>query len=1174
MRRAIGNRKIFIMCLVLVCAIFVAGIYGLRGEVVYRASAQTFASTHEINTPADLLALADEVNKGLYDGYYGITILLTDDIDIGDICRESDRGAGWIPIGTSTYPFKGTFDGNGHSINGLYIDKEDTERVGLFGNTHFNAVLTDFTVNGVVKGSNYTGGIVGYNQAKIQNCVNSVAVDAKDGSMHLGGIAGYNSGSIVRSGNTADIAAGFVNFVAGIAGSNIGSIKECYNTADLYTTDSVIGGIVGNNSSQGTVEICLNGGRVSGKANAGGIVGSNYGSILNVFNSGNVESVNGTAGGITGYNDASGTAAYALSAAKVSGAGDVAAVCGYNLGIVRAAFFDNSIFDGALLNGIAAEDSAGFSTRILSHSNVLTAEDKLKKLTDSDPDVWTKNSVEEQNCYYPQLTYFFDALPSISGNISFLERTQLSSADVSLGKTSFVYDGTEHTADIYYGDILLEYQSDYTATYIDNVNTGEAQIEIAFLNSLSGNAVKSFTIKPSVLTVEWDRREFVYDGEAHMPKLNVTDGLAYGETVTFDYNDPIAVNAGEYSIIAILTDNPQNANYTLPDTRLNFEILQAEISVDWTSEELVYNGAPQRPVAFVSTGQVGDEEITFRYEGEDNINAGEQKVTAFLEDTPINRNYSFAGDTHIYVISKRPIAIEWEDTALCYNGFAQYPKAEVCSGKIEGDEIVFDYFGYANNVAANSSDGYTVTVDLADTQANSNYEFAAESHGYFIQKAPLAIAWWDSVLTYSGLPQYPAFYIEHGLIGEEEIIFELSDYSANINASKGNAYTVKVSLADNSVNANYSLAEASISYDIDKAQFDIDSVSFGSRTLGYDGEIKRIEIDGDLPIGVNVIYQNNVFTDIGEYTVTAKFTVDSDNYLPLDNDTLQATVYVAQMIYEDPSSGIVAVNKDAPNSLLRLTLDSLKKSTLKESGKRRLIAYRVGFGGGKAEFSVPVAQKAEGIKVLCKNSSGEVFAVDFEFAEGRIVFSAQDVIEFAVLADRDLTALWIILGVAGAIASITVVVLAVFVYRRRRRLDRVPSEQTNVQALPISATDVALTATEKKESAVATDESAADLIEEDRVIEQTQGSDKNTSDGGEFIFDGVRCISFDWFIKSLDIKTVSKQERVCAGDEYALLLTEAKPKSVAYWRGKRYRIGSLEYKELMDRAKEAANEKN
>ncbi len=1192
MRRAIGNQKLMILCLVLVCIVIVMGINNYQdNDVAYAdVSAQPFATSHEICTPSDLLTLADEVNKGLYDGFYGIKIELKNDIDIGMICEELDCGAGWIPIGTSTYPFKGDFNGNGYTINGLYINKEDTERVGLFGNTHFNATISNLTVAGFVKGNNYTGGIVGYNQAQIENCVNITTVDAKDGSMHLGGIAGYNSGTISKSGNMGSINAGFVNFVAGIAGSNIGVVKECYNNSNLNTMDSVIGAIVGNNSLDGVIEICLNGQEISGKASVGGIVGSNYGFIKNVFNSGSVNSVNGTAGGITGYNDESGDLSYVLTASKVTGAEDIAAVCGYNRGLVRAAFYDNTIYEGALLNGLTAEYSAGLTTRILSHSDVLNVEDKLGALTESNPDMWTKTSFWEQGCHYPQLIYFLNNLPSLSSQVCSVTQTQLDSKDVTLGKTSFVYDGEDHTVDIYYGDILLELEQDYNVRYDDNVNAGTVEVSVTFINSFSGSAIKIFTIEQSVLTVAWDVDKYIYDGETHIPTVKVINGLINGESVIFDYSDVTAINVGEYYVKADLSNASINSNYSLPVTELWYEISPAVITVDWMGDNFVYNGNLQRPTAFVLTGRVGNDDITFRYEGLDNINAGEQSVTAFLQDTSINSNYLFAGDTYIYTIAKQPITIEWEDSDFYYNGFVQYPKARVSSGKINDDDITFDYCGYENNIQANEDDGYTVTVTLADTKVNANYYFEDVSIAYFICKVPLTLAWWDITLEYTGLPQYPPFYIEQGLIGEEEVEFDLSDYSHNVNASFGNAYTINVSLSDNPVNSNYSLKDTSKSYDIFKADFDLYSVEFRSRTLGYDGAPKNIEIDNDLPIGVDVVYDNNILTDIGEYIVTAKFSVDLVNYNPLEYDTLQVKIYIAQMIFRDASSGIIVTNKGSADSLLQLDLVSKSKSSLKESGKKVFLAYEVDFGNVMAEYSVPISeklQKSKGLKVLCKNASGEVVAVDFIIEDSMIIFSAEDIVEFAIITDYNFTALWIVLVVIGvAILAGGVVSILNILKRHQRSAAKVNISGTLADAqTTLTIDDNAVQAAENveelsNEEVLASENIAQEDQDNNRDILPTQQSHEIGSDnsnievGTEFVFDGVKCASLEWFMKSLGVKTVSKQERICAGDDYALLLFEARPLSVVYWQGKRYRIGSNQYEKLIKRAREASNEKN
>ena len=73
-------------------------------------------------------------------------------------------GSGWDPIGDRSNHFRAVFDGNGHSVSHLFIDRASTNRVGLFANTAALSVIrnvrllsTDITDGSVV------GGLVGYN---------------------------------------------------------------------------------------------------------------------------------------------------------------------------------------------------------------------------------------------------------------------------------------------------------------------------------------------------------------------------------------------------------------------------------------------------------------------------------------------------------------------------------------------------------------------------------------------------------------------------------------------------------------------------------------------------------------------------------------------------------------------------------------------------------------------------------------------------------------------------------------------------------------------------------------------------------------------------------------------------------------------------------------------------
>ena len=55
------------------------------------------------------------------------------DIDMTDWIAENNPVQGWQPIGNSSSAFKGVFNGNGHIISNLWINRPDTDYIGLFG---------------------------------------------------------------------------------------------------------------------------------------------------------------------------------------------------------------------------------------------------------------------------------------------------------------------------------------------------------------------------------------------------------------------------------------------------------------------------------------------------------------------------------------------------------------------------------------------------------------------------------------------------------------------------------------------------------------------------------------------------------------------------------------------------------------------------------------------------------------------------------------------------------------------------------------------------------------------------------------------------------------------------------------------------------------------------------
>ena len=106
-----------------------------------------------INSAEDLCAFVSAVNSG--DDFIGKTVELACDIvwSEGDASSWSDTTAPskvWTPIGNATNPFVGVFDGNGHTVSGLYVYSAHTgsvpsDGVGFFGNVQ-GAAIKDLNI--------------------------------------------------------------------------------------------------------------------------------------------------------------------------------------------------------------------------------------------------------------------------------------------------------------------------------------------------------------------------------------------------------------------------------------------------------------------------------------------------------------------------------------------------------------------------------------------------------------------------------------------------------------------------------------------------------------------------------------------------------------------------------------------------------------------------------------------------------------------------------------------------------------------------------------------------------------------------------------------------------------------------------------------------------------------
>lgn len=208
---------------------------------------QNYETWYAIGTAEELYGFALLVNR---DGNRFAKGILIDDIVVNNNVTNSagepngNSFYAWTPIGTSKNKFSGNFNGQGHTISGLFFN--DTSKadyplggkyVGLFGfvegegSSSKSTIANTGIVDSYFNGYQYVGGIYGYSSCDVNviNCYNTATVT---GNNNVGGICGfinngtifyncYNTGKITSVGGHVD---GICGYIYGI-----GIFDNCYS---------------------------------------------------------------------------------------------------------------------------------------------------------------------------------------------------------------------------------------------------------------------------------------------------------------------------------------------------------------------------------------------------------------------------------------------------------------------------------------------------------------------------------------------------------------------------------------------------------------------------------------------------------------------------------------------------------------------------------------------------------------------------------------------------------------------------------------------------------------------------------------------------------------------------------------------------------------------------------
>ncbi|WP_052350383.1 S-layer homology domain-containing protein [Paenibacillus gorillae] len=196
------------------------------------AAAETWI---DVSTPAEL----DEIRNHPSENFR-----LIQDIDLSGY-------ANWSPIGVyNISPFTGKFDGQGHTISNLTIDRPGDNNIGLFAQTNGASITNVHLTNVNVRGNTFVGGLVGdFTSSQLSGSSVSGTVTGHEA---VGGMAGYSSLSSIADSYTTGSIAGDTSAadeLGGIAGyatfSNTkGFIRNVYSSA-VVNASSNSGGLIG-----------------------------------------------------------------------------------------------------------------------------------------------------------------------------------------------------------------------------------------------------------------------------------------------------------------------------------------------------------------------------------------------------------------------------------------------------------------------------------------------------------------------------------------------------------------------------------------------------------------------------------------------------------------------------------------------------------------------------------------------------------------------------------------------------------------------------------------------------------------------------------------------------------------------------------------------------------------
>lgn len=407
--------------------------------------------------------------------------------------------SGFRPVGGNGSEFTGSFNGNGHTISGMMINRTGSNYVGLFGFTT-GATISNVTLSGgsVVANSN-VGALIGYmSGGSVSSSASSMTVTAvSTAESNAGGLIGTIDGGAVSlssaSGNVTGAGyqtGGFVGYLI-----NGGTVTTSRATGSVTGTNTnsgfgYVGGFVGGNGysggSGGTISQSYATGTVTGSGGTiGGFVGHNEGVITDSYATGRVIGLASAdnIGGFVGVNFVNGTITNAYSTGYVTGSAGVGGFAGWNNNSASA-------ITNAYWNTQTSGQSTGIAGGLGSATARTTAQLQGSLPVGFSPAIWGTGTN-----LYSYLNWRYSTTPVAVSGIAYSDAgsTALAGSLITAVSGGASIGNTVTGANGYYY-ILADASALNSAGVLTYVETGDSTLNAAFSDTIGTNGVQNVSI--------------------------------------------------------------------------------------------------------------------------------------------------------------------------------------------------------------------------------------------------------------------------------------------------------------------------------------------------------------------------------------------------------------------------------------------------------------------------------------------------------------------------------------------------------------------------------------------------------------------------------------------------------------------------------------------------------